>query len=192
MIYGMLLQQQCILHDTGGSVISTTNLVNMAVISQPSPESLPPVSQPRLFARKARTKRSTQIISKPTKLLPWIVRFDQQGFSAQVFAFPKGKGMSYQAAVRISLLGKLYSFKLQISCPSFSFDRMFHVRNIVPTDSAMTVACRAGDFNSAHKLLASGAAHGSDITSAGWPMLDVSADSLRGQISLLMILSVRY
>lgn len=192
MIYGMLLQQQRISHDVGGGGISTQNFVNMAVISQHSSEPSPPVTRPQLLGSKRGTNQSSQIISKPTKLLPWIVRLDQQGFSAQIFALPKDKGMSYQAAVRISLFGKLYSIILQMSCPSFSFSRMFQVRNMVPVDSAMTVACRAGDFDGAHKLLVSGAAHGSDITPAGWPMLDVSADSLRIEISLLMIRSVRY
>ena len=192
MIYGMLLQQQQTSHDIGCGGISTQNFFNMAVFSQHSSEPSPPVAQPQSLESKIGANQSSQIISKPTKSLPWIARFDQQGFSAQIFALPKDKGMSYEAAVRIALFGKLYSIKLQMSCPSFSFSPMFQVRNMVPIDSAMTVACRAGDFDGAHKLLTSGAAHGSDITPAGWPMLDVSAESIRIEISLLMIRSVCY
>lgn len=111
---------------------------------------------------------------KPTKLLPCILRFDRQGFSAQVAAIPKDRGQSYQVALHIPLCGKMYSVQLQMSCPGFSFDRILHVCNIVQNDSAMTVACSTGDFDSTRKLLASSAAHGNDITVAGWPMLDVS------------------
>lgn len=183
MIYGILRQQQSTLDRIQNSEISTDNILNMAVINQSSPQSLPSVVQAQLSKIKPMSKQSTQVISKPTKLLPWTVRFDRWGFSAHVLALPKDKGKSYQAALHISLLGKMYTVQLQIFCPDFSFDPMLHVRNIVPTDSAMTVACRTGDFDSARKLLSSGAAHGSDITLAGWPMLDVSVNSLRIKIS---------
>ena len=181
-IYGILRQQQSILDGLQSGEISTNNLLNMAAINQSSPQSFPSVVQARLSEIKPMPKQSTQVISKPTKLLPWTFRFDQRGFSARVVALPKNKGKSYQAAVHVSLFGKMYAVQLQLSCPHFSFDRMLHVRNIVPTDSAMAVACRTGDFDNARKLLSSGAAHGSDITLAGWPMLDVSAKSLRIKI----------
>ena len=58
---------------------------------------------------------------------------------------------------------------------------MLHVRNIVPTDSAMVVACLTGDFNGALELLTRGSAHGSDITPGGWPLLDVSVDYIRAE-----------
>lgn len=184
MIHGMLLQQQGTLDRMGREGISAKTMINMAMINHRLPQSLPSVLQAQLPNVQPRTKLSTQLITKPTKSLPWIVRFDRQGFSAQVVAVPKDQGNRYQAAVHISLLGKIYSVQLQMSCPTFSFERMLHIRNIVPNDSAMTVACRTGDFDSAYKLLSSGVAHGNDTTLAGWPMLDVSmnflyADSLR-------------
>ena len=175
-IHEILRQQQSTFDRIQSGEIATNNILNMAFINQSSPHSLPSVVQAQPSQIKPMPKQSTQVISKPTKLLPWTVRFDRWGFSAQVVVLPKDKGKSYQAAVHISLLGKMYMVQLQMSCPDFSFDRMLHVRNIVPTDSAMTVACRTGDFDSARRLLASGAAHGSDITLAGWPMLDVSVN----------------
>ena len=178
-IYGILQQQLPTLDRIQCGEIAAKDVLKMAVIDQSSQQSLPWDAQAQLSDIKLMSKQSTQVISKPTKLLPWTVRFDRRGFSAQEVALPNDKGKRYQAAVHISLLGKMYTVQLQMSCPDFSFDRMLHVRNIVPIDSAMTVACRTGDFDSAHKLLSSGAAHGSDITSAGWPMLDVSVKSLR-------------
>ena len=162
LVYGILLQQQSTLVRIEDSVIPTNSILNMAVMDQSTPQSLP--------AQLSRTKP----ISKPTKLLPWTVRFDKWGVSAQIVVLPRDKGKSYQTAVQISLFGKLYTIQVQMSIPDFSFDRILHVRNTVPTNSAMTVACRTGDFDSARKLLSSGAAHGSDITLAGRPMLDVS------------------
>ena len=181
-IYEVLRQQQSTFNKVQSSEISTNNIVNMAVINENSLHSLRSDIQAQLSEIKPMLKQSSQITSKPTKLLPWTIRFDRWGLSAQVIVLPKDKGKSYQAAVHISLLGKMYTIQLQMSCPDFSFDRMLHVRNIIPTDSAMTVACRTGDFDSARRLLASGAAHGSDITPAGWPMLDVSANILCSKI----------
>ena len=162
LVYGILLQQQSTLLRIEGSVIPTNSILNMAVMNQSTPQLLPA----QLF--------KTKPISQPTKLLPWTVRFDKWGVSAQIVVLPRDKGKSYQAAVQLALFGKLYTIQLQMSVPDFSFDRILHVRNTVPTNSAMTVACRTGDFDSARKLLSSGAAHGSDITLAGRPMLDVS------------------
>ncbi|KAL8854173.1 MAG: hypothetical protein Q9221_001096 [Calogaya cf. arnoldii] len=45
--------------------------------------------------------QSDPLITKPTKLLPWILRFDRKGFSAQTLAVPKDKGDRYQAAVHL-------------------------------------------------------------------------------------------
>ena len=178
VIYGMLRQQQSTLDRIQSGEVSTNNVLNMAVINQSSPQLLPSFVQAQLPGIKPMPKQLTQVISKPNKLLPWTVRFDRWGFSTQVVVLPKDKGKSYQAAVHISLLGKMYTIQVQMSCPGFSFHRMIHVRNIVPNDSAMTFACRTGDFDSARRLLENGAAHGSDITLAGWPMLDVSVDFL--------------
>ena len=173
MIYGALLQQQSKLDG-----ISTKNIINMAVVNHASSKSLSSAVEAQLIKGSPTTKQSAQLSIKPSNLLPWAIRLDRQGFSAQVAALPKKNGSSYQANLHISLLGKMYSIHLQLAYPSFSFNRMLHIRNIVPTDSAITVACRTGDFNTARKLLISGAAHGSDVTLAGWPMLHVGAYSL--------------
>ena len=156
---------------------SANDVHNVEIINQGSALSLPLVVHAQPSEIKTISKQSTQIISKPTKLLPWTVRFDLWGSSAQVVALPKDKGRSYQTTVHISLLGKIYTVQLQISCPDFSFDRILRARNVVPNDSAITVACILGDFDSAYKLFSSGAAHGSDVTLAGRPMLDVSMNS---------------
>jgi hypothetical protein len=187
MIYGILLQQQSTMDKIERGEILGKNVINMAVISQPSPQSTPAVIQAQLSEIKPMAKQSTHVITKPTKLLPRTARFDRWGFSAQLVTLPKDGGTSYRAAVHISLLGKMYSVQLQMSYPGFSFDRMLHVRNIVPTDSEMAVACRTGDFDRARKLLASGSAHGSDITASGWPMLDVSVQqSPRTECAIVM------
>lgn len=182
MIYRILLQQQSTMDriETGENL--ARNVINMAVIGQSSPQSMPSVVQAQFSEIGPTTKQSTQVITKPAKPLLWTVRSNRWGFSAQVVAIPKEEGTSYRTAVHMSLFGKMYSVQLQMSCPSFSFDHMSHVRNIVPTDSAMTVACLAGDFNSALQLLTSGSAHGSDITPGGWPMLDVSVNFFRTKL----------
>lgn len=187
MIHRMLLQQQTALEKFGSPPdISTQSIINMTISNHSSPPSLLPIVQAQLSDIKPSRKQSTQVLSKPTKLLPWTVQVDLPGFVAQVAALPKGKGKTYQAAIHLSLLGKMFLLELNISCPSFSFDRMLHVRNIVPADSPMTLACKTGDFDCARRLLASGAAQGSDITLAGWPMLDVGAFSLCMKCPMLM------
>ncbi len=79
-------------------------------------------------------KQPTQFISKPTKVLSWIVQFDLGGFSARIVDSPKDD-TSYWAAVQISFLDRVYSIRLQISYADLSFNHMPHVRNIVPTES---------------------------------------------------------
>ena len=178
MIYGICLQQQSTLNRIENSGTLTKNVLNMAVVNESSPQSMPSAVQAQLLETNSMTKQSSQVLTKPTKLLPSVVRFDQWGFSAHIVVLPKKKSTSYRAAVHVSLLGKMYSVQLKMSYPSFTFDRMLHVRNIVPTDSAMAIACRAGNFNGARELLASGSAQGSDVTVGGWPMLDVSVNFL--------------
>ena len=173
MIYRILIQQQTTMDKIErGEILS--HVINMAVASQASPHSTPAVVHTHISEIKPMAKQLTQIITKQTKLLPRTARLGRQGFSAELVALPKDEGTTYRAAVHISLFGRMYSVQLQITCPGFSFDRMLHVRNIVPNDSDMAVACRTGDFDRACKLLASGLAYGSDITASGWPMLDVS------------------
>ncbi|KAL8644477.1 MAG: hypothetical protein Q9226_007744 [Calogaya cf. arnoldii] len=192
MIHVMLLQQQNTLDQIGREGISTKNLISMATINQCLPQSTLSILEAQPPEIKQTTKQSAPVITKPTKSLPWILRFDRKGFSAQILAVPKDKGNRYQAAVHMSLLGKIYSVQLQMSYPEFSFDRMLHVRNIVPNDSAMTVACRTGDFNGARKLLSSGAAHGNDTTLAGWPMLDREKYAIESGSARLVRLLLEY
>ena len=174
VIYENVRKQQFMMDKMQNGAFSNENILNMIVSDQNRRQSLPSSIQAGVPGNEPTAKQSTQVISKPTELLPWTARFDRLGFSAEVIVLPKGKGKSYQAAVHISFLKKMCTIQVQMSRPDFSFNRMLHVRNITPNDSAMTVACRTGDFESVRKLLGSGAAHGSDVTSAGWPMLDVS------------------
>lgn len=177
MIYGILLNQQPTMEKIESGEIMGRNIINMAMINQTSPQSMPIVLQAQLSeVNLVEGKQSAQLITKPTKLLPRTAGFELWGFSAQLVTLPKNKSRSYRAAVHISLLGRIYSVQLRISSPDLlsSFSCMLHVRNIVPTDSKMAVACRTGDFDSARKLLTSGSARGSDITASGWPILDVS------------------
>jgi hypothetical protein len=186
MVYGILIQQQTITDEIGPGEIPG-NVLNMPVVGQASPHSTPATVQAQISENKPMAQPLTQIITKPTKLLPRTARLDRQGFSAQLVALPKDEGTTYRAAVHISLFGRMYSVQLQLTCPGFSFDRGLHVRNIVPDDFDMAVACRTGDFDRARKLLASGLAQGSDITASGWPMLEVSVhQSLRIECSVVL------
>ena len=182
MIYGSLLQQQSVVDKIERGVISAGNTINMTVINQSSPQGAPSLVQAQLSELRPATKQSTQIINKSNKPLLWAVRSKEGGSSAQVTVLTKEHGTTYQTAVHISLFGKMYSIQLRISYPGLALGRMLHVRNIVPIDSAMTVACKTGDFNRAFQLLTSGSAHGSDVTPGGWPMLDVSTILLREEV----------
>lgn len=183
MIYGMLLQQQSTLNGIGKSELSTRNIVNMAVINHNEPQPFSPVPEAQCFGIKSSTR---QVTTKPKRLSPWIFRFGAYGLSARIAALQKGEGTSYQAGIHLVLLGRMFSVQLQMSCLGLSFDHMLHTRNVVPTDSPLAAACRNGDFNSARKLLESGTAQGSDITDAGWPMLDVSIAFFHTETAVLM------
>ena len=173
-IYGLLRQQQCSLDKIGRREGLPSNIFDMTIINQSGTQSLPSLIKAQLVESPPVPQQLTQIISRPTKTVPWMVRFDRWGFSAQAVVLPKGKGKAYQAAVHISLLGRTYTVRLDVSWPDLSFDRMLHVQNIIPVDAPMTMACKQGDFENARKLLLSGDARGSDVTVGGWPMLDVS------------------
>lgn len=159
----------------------------MAVIRQSDDKSTPTALQARLdeieewplkdaSEKPPDPSRTAETITRPSKYLPSTGRFDRWGFSAHLVALPGPKNTTYRAAAHVSLLGKMYSVQLRLSTLDFPFamDRKGHVRNVVPNDSAMALACRAGDFDKASTLLAANLAHGSDVTAAGWPMLDVS------------------
>ncbi len=149
MIYGTLLQQQSIIEKIERGEILGKNIINMAVANQASPQSTPPAVQAEFSELKSTAKLSTQVITNPTKLLPRAARFDRWGFSAQLVRLPKETGSSYRAAVHISLFGRRYGVRMQMSNTGFSLDRMLHVHNIIPTDSAMTIACKTGAFDGA-------------------------------------------
>lgn len=57
VIYGILRQQQFTLDRIQNSEISTDNILNMAVINQSSPQSLPSVVQAQLSEIKPMSKR---------------------------------------------------------------------------------------------------------------------------------------
>lgn len=174
IIYEILMQQQRTLETIERNGISAKNVMNVAVINQSNPQSIFSVLQDQLSDIKPAKRQSTQVITKPTKLLPWTVRFDRWCLSVQVVALPRDESTSYRAAAHVSLFARMYSVQLDMSFSRFSFDRMLHVCNIVPVDSEMTVACKTGDFESAQRLLQSGSARGSDMAFGGRPMLDVS------------------
>jgi hypothetical protein len=173
MIYGMLHRQQSTLDKLEKGEISGNNTINMAVISRPTPELSTAVIEAQLVKIESSSRQSTGMITKPTKLLPRRVRFGRWGFSAYLVALPKDDRTNYTVGLHISLMGKMYSVQLRMASPTFSPDPVWQVRNIVPVDSEMAMACRIGDFNRARQLLTSGLAHGSDVTDSGWPMLEV-------------------
>lgn len=187
MIYGVLLQQQSTLDKLGRGEITAKSVINMAVVNQSSPQSLRSESDSQLAITKPTRKRSTQWMTRRAKLLPSILDFGRQGFSAQLVASAKDRNHSYQISVDVPLFGKMYSIELQMSYPAFTFDCMLHVRNIVPSDCAMAVACKTGDFDNARKILASGAAHGNDITEAGLPMLDLAIENGSARLVRLLL-----
>ncbi|RYP46066.1 hypothetical protein DL769_011416 [Monosporascus sp. CRB-8-3] len=188
MIYGMLHRQQSTLDRLERGEIMSKNTINMSVITRPTPQLSTAVIEAQLseLDLEPETKQSTKVITKPTKLLPRGARFDRWGFAAHLVALPQDRGTSYQAGLHISLLGKMYSVQLRISSPTFSLNPMLHVRNIVPTDSEMALVCKTGNFDRARQLLATGMAHGSDVTPSGWPMLDYAIES--GSTRLVQLL----
>ncbi|KAK4184022.1 ankyrin repeat-containing domain protein [Podospora australis] len=149
IIYGLLLQQGITMGKIErGELLG--KVINMAVISQATNStSTPTVIKAEPSELRLPSKQYTQIITRPAKVTPRTTKL--------------GLGM--------------YSIQLQMSCPSFSFARTLHVHNIVPADSEMAVACRTGDFDAARRLLISGSAHGSDVTTSGWPILDYAIES---------------
>jgi hypothetical protein len=178
LIYGMLLQQQSTLARMERSGTMISNVIDMTVINQNGAQLISPLAQTQVLELKPSGKQPAHLVSKRTKLVPWTTRFDRWGVSGQLIVLPKENATSYRATVHASLLGKTYSIQVRVAFPDLSFDRMLHVRNIVPNDCAMTLACKAGDFNHARKLLENGLARGSDVTPGGWPMLDVGEISV--------------
>ena len=183
-----MLQQQATMDKIERGELLSQQIFQMTVIKQPDVKSAPTVLEARLSEMEQERNRGSglntarqpsrcvQVTTQPTKLLPWTARFGRWGFAAQLVAVPGPENTRYSAAMHVSLLGKLYSVQLRVSSLGFPFsvERKLHIHNIVPDNSEMTVACRAGDFDTARALLMSNTAHGSDVTASGWPVLDVS------------------
>lgn len=179
MIYGALLQQKSTMSKIESGELLRTNTINMAVVNQSNPKSEPTIIETKLAELSINEEETTKAITMPHKLVPWSTQVEGLGFSARLVTLPKEEGTKYRAAMHMSLLGRLYSVRLQVSLQNPSFDRMFHVHNIIPTDSEMALACKAGDFNRTRRLLMDGLGHGSDVTASGLPVLDVSAHVMR-------------
>lgn len=174
----MLLQQQSTLDRIeSGGLLASNNIVNATLVSQTVHQPLSLLSRP--LASKPELAASKKSVTKfQKKQQPWTYLFDQRGISAQLVLLPYEKGTVYRAALHISLFDKMFSTHLQFSQSVFSFDRMLHVRNIVPSNAPMTIACQLGDFNTVRSLLQDGVASGSDVTPEGLPMLEVSCSRL--------------
>lgn len=173
MIYQLLISQQSTMSKIEKGGIGSSNVINMAVVNQPGPSSPPTLIQAQLSEVAPKQQRSTQLARQPANAGSWASGTDQYGFSAQVATIAKDKGTSYRAGIRVALLGKVYSVKLHVSLQNFSFYPIFNARNVVPINSEMAQACKTGDFSRVRGLLRSGKARGSDVTTGGWPMLDV-------------------
>lgn len=115
-------------------------------------------------------------VAKLFKRRPRVVRLNGWGLSADLAMQEKQEGASSELTLRLGLFSKVYTAQIRVNWPGSSFDRMLHTQNMIPSDSPMVRACKAGDFRSVQRLLSSGAAHGNDVTDTGWPMLDVSKD----------------
>ncbi|GAB1318153.1 Transient receptor putative cation channel sub A member 1 [Madurella fahalii] len=188
MIYGILLQQQRTMSKIESGEILNNNVINMAVISQTTAQSTPAVLQAQLSeVTEPESKQSANTLTRPSKVLPRKVQFERWGFSAQLVALPRDQGASYHAAVRVSLLGKIYSVQMHMSWLGLSFDGMLHVHNIFPANSEIVFACRGGDFNRIRELLEGGWARGSDVTDSGWPMLDFAIQSGSARLVRLLL-----
>ncbi|KAI3319325.1 ankyrin repeat-containing domain protein [Xylariaceae sp. AK1471] len=190
IIYGMLHRQQSLMDKLErGDIVGQNNTINMSVITRPTPQLSTAVIEAQLRELHLEPKANTRskVITKPRKLLPRGARFDRWGFAGHLVALPQDKGTSYQAGVRISLLGKMYSVQLRMVNPGFSFAPILSVRNIVPTDSELALVCRTGNFDRARQLLTTGMAHGSDVTASGWPMLDYAIESGSARLVRLLL-----
>ncbi|KAK0754841.1 ankyrin repeat-containing domain protein [Schizothecium vesticola] len=200
VIYGMLIQQQTTMDKIEMGELLGQQVFQMAVISQGDDKSTPTVLQARLdeieewpskgaWEKPPDPWKNAETITRPSKYLPSTTRFNRWGFSAHLVALPGPNNTIYRAAVHVSLLGKMYSVQLRLSTLGFPFalTRKVHVRNVVPNDSAMALACRAGNFDKARTLLTSNLAHGSDVTAAGWPMLDFAIESGSSRLVRLLL-----
>ncbi|KAL2822821.1 ankyrin repeat-containing domain protein [Aspergillus cavernicola] len=188
MVYRLLLNQQATMDRIEKGEIIGKKVIDMSVVNQPSPQSAPAVIQVQLSEVRRTPQPLAQVTNpKSTKQVPWAVRFNRWGFGAQIVTIPKGEGTSYRAGVQVSLRGRVYSVQLQMSLQDFSLYPAMHVRNTVPANSEMAIACKTGDFNRARELLVSGLAHGSDVTPSGWPMLDYAIESGSARLVRLLL-----
>lgn len=112
-------------------------------------------------------KKAVQLSSNKTRL-------DRQGFSARLVLLPQGNSNSL--SLRLSVFSKVYSAVFRVDWTTLALSSTIRTQNIISTDSAIVQACSAGNFRKAQQLLIGGHAHPNDVTSEGWPLLDVSAD----------------
>ncbi|KAI8634383.1 ankyrin repeat-containing domain protein [Xylariaceae sp. FL1651] len=190
MIYGMLHRQQSLMEKLErGDIVSQTNTINMSVITRPTAQLSTAIIEAQLRELHLESKPNIRQHGavKTKKVLPRGTQFDRWGFSGRLVAVPRENGTSYQAGMRISLLGKMYSVQLRMTNPGFSFVPTLSVRNIVPTDSELASVCRAGNFDRARQLLTNSMAHGNDVTAAGWPMLDYAIESGSARLVRLLL-----
>ncbi|KAK4207532.1 ankyrin repeat-containing domain protein [Rhypophila decipiens] len=204
LIYSMLLQQQATIDKIERGEMPSQPIVQMAVIGQLDARSPLVRIQAHLseidkrLQEKAAADSSTssnkgtaRSITQPSKYSPRTSRLDKWGFSAHIVAIPGPKNINYRAAVHVAFLGKMYAVQLRVSTPGgfqFSFnDTALHVHNIVANDSEMAIACRTGNFDRARILLTNNLAHGSDVTAAGWPMLDFAVESGSARLVRLLL-----
>ncbi|KAI1323574.1 ankyrin repeat-containing domain protein [Xylariaceae sp. FL0255] len=191
MIYGMLYRQQSAIEKLGESQGLGNNTINMAIISRHTPDMSTAIIEAQVSEIDSKDRQATKVVTRPNKLLPRSRRasFERWGFSVYLVALPKdkGKGTDYTTGVHISLMGRMYSVRLRVSSPSFRMSPTWNVRNIVPIESEMAVACRTVNFNSAYRLLTTGMARGSDVTPSGWPMLDYAIESGSARLVRLLL-----
>jgi hypothetical protein len=170
MMWAILIQQRTTLDKLGRHQADAHQEIKSLMFRQESPRST--TGTVHVHLDEMQITKSTKL--KSTKARPKARRLDCWGFSTELVLLPKEQGTTSKLSIRLGLFSKTYTARVQVCWPELSFDSVMHVQNIVPSDSAMVRACRAGDFRSVQRLLAGGAAHCNDVTEAGWPMLDVS------------------
>jgi hypothetical protein len=145
----------------------------MSVVNHAAPNAPPALIRAQLTEVQrdvSEPSRSTNMSTRPFRKSQGVPKANR---SSALVAASKEKGAGWHAGLQLSLFGKLYSIKLNMSLQGFNLYPTFQARNIVPLNSDMAKACKAGDFAMVRSLLTNGLARGSDVTPRGWPMLDV-------------------
>ncbi|KAL8840007.1 MAG: hypothetical protein Q9170_001491 [Blastenia crenularia] len=84
----------------------------MATINQFSPQPSPTVDKAQFSDLQSAKRCQTHWTNQSNNLLPWVLRFELGGFSAQIAALPKNNGKSYQAGIHVSMFGKMYTYAI--------------------------------------------------------------------------------